>query len=84
MHIYDNGFDVYGKSDWADVNWLYNEKASNEKELLFQAYDANLWPLPNFSTWKDKNWKQKQIEKALKFTKDFTGEVWLDDTKIKG
>ena len=32
-------------------------------------------------TWNDR--KQKQIDIALRRAKDFVGEVWLDDVKIR-
>ena len=80
---YQGGFTVQGPCDWTEVEWIYSNKHSTDSKLVFQAYDANLWPLPNFSTWLIDDWKQKQINKALLVTKDFAGEVWLDDTKVK-
>ena len=50
---------------------------------MFMSYDANLYPVPNFSTWKEGKWKQKQIDVALRRARDFKGEVWLDDVKIR-
>ena len=83
MADYSLGFDVYGKSDYETVEWLFGKKESSDDKLVFLAYDANLWPLPIFSTWKDEKWKQKQINHALAFTHDFEGEVWLDDVMVK-
>jgi hypothetical protein len=79
---YKGGFSVQGKGQWCEVEWIFSSKHSNENEILFQAYDANLCPLPNFSKWNDESWKQKQIDRALQVTKEFSGDVWLDDVKI--
>ncbi len=83
MQKYAGGFDVRGKTDYETVEWIFSKPDSNEHKLLFHAYDANLWPLPDFSKWKDEEWKMKQIRKARDFTQGFTGEVWLDDVQIK-
>ncbi len=56
---------------------------SNETKLMFKAYDANLWPLSDASTW-NKKWRKKQIkflDKAV--SKDFIGEIWLDDVLVR-
>lgn len=83
LEKYKSGFDVHGKHDIETVNWLIDSKDSNETELFFMAYDANLYPMPDFSSWNNNEFKQKQIDAALKRTKDFDGEVWLDDVRIK-
>lgn len=83
MKDYSTGFDVNGKYDIETVEWIFDENESNESKLQFLAYDANLWPLPHFSTWRNEDWKRKQMSKAYEFTKDFTGEVWLDDVLVK-
>lgn len=79
---YKAGFEVYGKHDIETVEWLFGEKESSDTKLVFLAYDANLCPLPEFSKWNETEWKQKQIDTALKVTKDFDGDVWLDDIMI--
>jgi len=79
---YSGGFEVNGKTDWDTVNWILSKTESNESKLLFQAYDANLWPLPDFSAWKDEEWKKKQIVRGLSFADGFLGEVWLDDVML--
>lgn len=82
---YKIGFVVCDKKCYAcDVEWLFDEKASTSESLHFLAYDANLWPMKDFSTWKGQGWeKDKHIKAALQRTCDFDGEVWLDDVKIK-
>lgn len=65
------------------VEFLFDEKESDELKLAFQAYDANLCPLPDASTW-NKKWLKKQsdfLDSAI--SKDFIGEVWLDDVLIR-
>lgn len=83
------GFTVTGKHRiettdfYLTTFWIPSRDSMSDNFLQFFAYDANLYPTPDFSTWKDNKFKQKQIKKALEFTKDFYGEVWLDDVKIK-
>lgn len=83
LEKYMSGFEVHGTHDIETVEWLFDIKDSNEKELFFAAHDANLYPMPDFSRWNNGEFKQKQIDAALKRTKGFDGEVWLDDVRIK-
>lgn len=86
MCKYKSGFIVEykeGKCGFFDTEWLYDEENTTATKLVFMSYDANLYPLPNFSTWQEDAWKQKQIDVGLRRTRDFTGEVWLDDVRIK-
>ena len=83
---YKAGFDVeLGHRILTEI-WCFEEKLSNENKLVFYGYDANLFPLPNLSERNDKSnqmWVEQAKEEALELTKDFNGEVWLDDIKIK-
>ena len=86
MEKYKSGFTVEvidGECSVWDMEWLFDEENTTENKLVFMGYDANLYPAPNFSTWKEGKWKQKQIDAALRRARDFEGEVWLDDVKIK-
>lgn len=40
----------YG-AQYETVELILNEESSNEHQLYFEAYDANLYPLPEFETW---------------------------------
>ena len=64
-------------------NGCWTKKNTTESKLVFMGYDANLYPTPNFSTWTESDWKQKQIDIVLRRARDFEGEVWLDDVKIR-
>jgi len=80
---YEAGFDYDDPIDpIGDEEWLFSEKNSNNKKLVFLGYDANLWPMPNFSKRTDRL-KSTIVNLALERTKDFEGEVWLDDVQIK-
>ena len=79
---FKGGFTVSGKHPIESIEWILEEN-SNDDKIVFQAYDANLHPLPNISNWENKELINKQINKALIITKEFYGEVWLDDIKIK-
>jgi hypothetical protein len=83
MKNYRTGFSTCGEHRISTVEWLYDAIGSNDDRLMFQAYDANLCPLPDLSKWKRKEYIFKQIKKGLEFTSDFNGEVWMDDVKIK-
>lgn len=83
---YKAGFDVEKGHRILTEIWCFEEKQSNDNKLVFYGYDANLFPLPNLSertNYGDKMWVEKAKEIALELTKDFKGEVWLDDVKIK-
>ena len=86
MDKYKSGFTVEvidGECSVWDMEWLFDEENTTENKLVFMGYDANLYPAPNFSTWKEGKWKQKQIDAGLRRARDFEGEVWLDDVRIK-
>ena len=86
MDKYKSGFTVEvidGECSVWDMEWLFDEENTTENKLVFMGYDANLYPAPNFSTWKKGKWKQKQIDAALRRARDFEGEVWLDDVRIR-
>jgi hypothetical protein len=80
---YKAGFTVDASHPIGDEEWLFDDKNSTNVKLIFQGYDANLWPMPDFSTWPETEWKQKVIQTGLQRTKDFIGEVWLDSVQIK-
>lgn len=77
-------FTFNGKHPIETVDWFLDKESSKEDKAVYFAYDANLYPLPYFSTWPNEEYKQKHIELALERCKDFKGEVWLDDVKIRG
>lgn len=86
MDKYKSGFTVEvidGECSVWDMEWLFDEENTTENKLVYMGYDANLYPAPNFSTWKEGKWKQKQIDTGLRRARDFEGEVWLDDVRIK-
>ena len=83
-HEMIESFTFKGKHPIETVEWYLDEGSSNGDKTVYFAYDANLYPLPYFSTWSNEEYKQKHIELALKRCKDFIGEVWLDDVKVRG
>ena len=87
MIKYKTGFSITGEHSIFNEEWLLSEKYSNNNKLVFLGYDANLMPLPLLGEANHKNftadWLVELKEKALNFTKDFKGEVWLDNVKIK-
>ncbi|MGM0199678.1 hypothetical protein [Enterococcus sp. DIV1314a] len=80
---YQRGFIVTGDKPYMTEEWRFQKNQSNNKKIVFYGYDANLCPMSAMSTWPETKWKKKVINIALKLTKDFKGEVWLDDVRIK-
>lgn len=84
--------DTSGKHLIEDVTWILQEEESNGEKLVYYSYDANLFPCPNYSTWKETEFKERQKNVALSLLKgidkemwldDVDNEVWLDDVRIK-
>lgn len=76
------GFCVNDKFPINNIEWTYSSMYSIPGKIVFQSYDANLCPMPMFSTWDKNDFYQKQIDRALEQTKYYPGEVWLDDVRI--
>ena len=87
MIKYKAGFTAYGEHPIETEEWLYSEDYSYKNKIVFLGYDANLTPMPILSsrlnTDYNKEWFKKLKKVALNVTKDFKGEVWLDDVRIK-
>lgn len=84
LEKYQAGFCVdHPKESMCDEEWLFSKKDSSNDKLVFLGYDANLFPMTDFSKWPETDWKKKVIRIALNRTKGFKGEVWLDSVKIK-
>lgn len=79
---YKAGFTKFGAHLIETIDWLYDERYSTDTSLRLLAYDANLYPCPNFSTWTEE-YKQEHVDFILDRCKDWHGEIWLDDVKIK-
>jgi hypothetical protein len=77
------GLTVNGKHQIEEVDWFLDKAKSTETKIYLQSYDANLYGLPNISTWPNTDWKQKQFDEARKHFEGFDGEVWLDDVKLR-
>lgn len=88
LEPYRGGFTVEAEHPICDEEWLLDEENSTSDTLIFLGYDANLWPLPDFSKWPrktvyQKKWYQKVVSTALERTKQFQGDVYLDDVLIR-
>lgn len=83
MKNYKTGFTVRSKHPFFTEEWLFQEGLSSDTKLVFYGYDANLYATPNFSERPDTDWKDKVVKRALEFTSEFDGEVWLDDVCVK-
>lgn len=79
---YTEGFVINFREYYMTEKWIYSEKSTNDK-LIFLGYDVDLYPLPCFNLRKETLLKELVLSKALEITENFTGEVWLDDVKIK-
>lgn len=76
------GFGTHGKHQIENIEWFFSEVLSTDKKLVFQAYDANLSPTIDFSKWNDAEFRDKQINEALKRYSGRGYDVWLDDVLI--
>lgn len=77
---FKKGFQIYHNSDKQKMfpdEWFYNKEYSNDDRMVFQAYDANLCPLPDIKTWKPHAIKETCEKVAEKF-KDCEKEIYLD------
>lgn len=84
---FKKGFTIYSDSDKQRIfpeEWLYNKEYSNEKRAVYQAYDANLFPLPDIKSWPEHSIKET-CKKASEIFKDSKEKIYLDgyllDTK---
>ncbi|MDR2832957.1 MAG: hypothetical protein LBV67_04495 [Streptococcaceae bacterium] len=82
MEKYKGGFWISFDNPWETIEFLLDEPKSNDKELCFLTYDANLYGLPNFHTW-DKEYQEKIKGMVLARFKDYDGSIYLDGIKIK-
>lgn len=78
-----NMFSVVGEEDYMREDWVLSEDLSEMDKLVFLGYDANLYPMIDFNDFPETEWKEGIIKKALDFTKDFIGQVYLDSVRIK-
>ena len=70
-------------SGFETVEFLLSKKLSSEKKLVFQAYDANLCPLPDASRW-NKDWLNRQVQFLNQvISKDFLEKVWLNNIMVR-
>lgn len=77
---FKKGFQIYSDSDKRRMfpeEWLYNKDYSDENKAVFQAYDANLFPLPDIKAWPEHSIKESCI-KVSKMFKDSNKEIYLD------
>ena len=82
--VYNNSQSEYGEfKDWATEEWLLNKAKSTDNKLVFEGYDANLFGLPSLSSRPQTSWTGTLITSTLEMFSWFSGEIWLDDVKIK-
>lgn len=82
MNKFVKFFTIEGEEDYETQEWCLEEKQSTENKLVYYGYDANFMPMINLSKTSKEN-QNKVIGTAWNILKDFKGEVWLDDVKIK-
>lgn len=80
---YESGFVVTYEHPIMTEEWLLSKERSSQNKLVFLGYDANLCPMRDFSERIKNKDSKKVIQVALERTKEFNGEVWLDDVQIK-
>lgn len=80
---YKAGFCVDHKHPMCSEEWLFSEEHSTDTKLVFLGYDANLYPMRDLSERPNTDWNNYVKQRGLERTKNFDGEVWLDDVRIK-
>lgn len=67
-----------------DEEWLLSERYSTDDFLLFQGYDANMFPMPDWKDFDENNFLHQRRKKAcLQYVKGFKGKVQMDSIVIK-
>ncbi|WP_215659360.1 hypothetical protein, partial [Secundilactobacillus kimchicus] len=79
LKLYAGGF-VTGNGILED-NLLLDKDKTNGKELYLQAYDANLWPAPDFEVWSPKA-KIQTIKELSEQLGDIDFDVYLDELLV--
>ena len=77
---FKKGFQIYCDSDkhrQFPEEWFYNKEYSNEDMSVFQAYDANLYPLPDIKSWPEHSIKET-CEKVVEKFRDSNKDIYLD------
>lgn len=77
---FKGGFTMYHSSDKRKrfpEEWLLDSENSTNEELYFQAYDANLMPLPNIIEW-PKHSRDEMVQKIAIIFKNVHANIYLD------
>ena len=89
IELFKTGIVYSGKEPYETVEYLLNKKKTTDKKITFEAYDADLFGLPPFSTW-NSNYKKEQetfilqsIYKRLGDEKASKLKIQVDDTVIQ-
>lgn len=61
---------------------LMSDFIDNPDKKVYMPYDGFLRPLDKFSSW-DKNFRSKVIRHCEEKLSGISGEVWIDDVRIK-
>ena len=54
----------------------------NPDKKVYRTFDGDLRPLDKFSSW-DEGFRKKVLDFCLRKLVDVSGEVWIDDVRIK-
>ena len=77
---YRKPFDTYSRNDKRKIfpdTWILDGNLSDANRLVFQAYDANLWPTPSFNKW-GKEYRQDVCKVVQERFNDCPLEIYLD------
>lgn len=85
-----SGIAYSSANPWEAVEYLLEKRKTTDKKIVFSAYDSNLCPLPNFSTW-NPDYRKQQTEFVLKSIRKRLGDnvasrlkIQVDDVVIQG
>lgn len=72
-----------GKHQIETIEFILNKKEYKKTgKKVYQAYDANFYPLPNISEW-NKEYADKILHFCKNRLKKEDGEIYIDDIKLK-
>ena len=77
---FKKGFTIYCDSDKQRMfpeEWLYNDEYSDKNRSVYQAYDANLFPLPDIKSW-PKHSIEETCRKVSAIFKTSNKKIYLD------
>lgn len=82
IELFKTGIVYSNKKPYETVEYILNKKKTTDKKITFEAYDANLFGLPSFSTW-NPDYKKEQKDFILKTIYKKLGDEEASKLKVQ-